>query len=123
MHIYATHSNSFDFKEEFYNPLVQLTSLIPNIKEIVLPHKDSAEQFDTLRYFKNSCALVIAEASYPSTGSGIELGWASLLNIKIVVVHHISKKPSSSYKVISDDFIVYENSEDLTNKLYNFILR
>ena len=118
MKIYVTHSNSFDFKNELYIPL--RNSNLNNIHSITLPHDNSSEQFNSKDYLKK-CDLVIAEVSFPSTGQGIELGWANLYDIPIVCVYKKGTKFSGSIKSVSNNFIEYENSKDMIAKLSNYI--
>ena len=69
------------------------------------------------------CDLFLAEASFPSTGLGIELGWANDLRIPIACIYQTGHKPSSSLKLICDDFIEYNDATDLINKLTIFLAR
>lgn len=65
--------------------------------------------------------LVIAEVSLPSTGQGIELGWASSANTPILCIYKKSAEVSSALKFITNEFIEYENSEDMIKKIKAFI--
>lgn len=60
-----------------------------------------------------SSDLVIAEVSYPSTGLGIELGWADMQGVKIVFIYKQNTNPSSALRFISKDFFKYSSSEEL----------
>lgn len=68
-----------------------------------------------------NCDLVIAEVSIPSTGQGIELGYASYSKTPIVCIYEKGAKVSSSLKFITDKFIEYENTEDMIEKVREFI--
>lgn len=114
MKIYVAHSSNFDFKTELYAPL--RNSDLNKKHEITLPHEDSSEQFDSKNYFKD-CDLVIAEVTYPSTGMGIELGWADYNNVKVICIYKYDAKVSGALKAITNDFIEYYDSVDLVNKL------
>lgn len=118
MKIYVTHSSSFDYQNELYLPLRR--SELNKLHEISLPHEHTTNQFNSKEYMKE-CDLILAEVSYPSTGQGIELGWANLYSIPIVCLYKKNLKPSGSLKVISNSFIEYENSEDLVQKLSEFL--
>jgi hypothetical protein len=87
---------------------------------IVLPHENSDKAFNSKEFFKN-CDLVIAEVSKPSTGLGIELGWADLLDIPIFCLNQKDYPISGSLKVISNHFYTYETSNELI-KIINNIL-
>ena len=65
--------------------------------------------------------MLIAEVSLPATGQGIELGWADYANTPILCIYEKKSKISSSLKFITNNFIEYENTEDMINKLNDFI--
>ena len=81
-----------------------------------MPHEKSAELFDSKKYF-DKCDLVIAEVSYPSTGQGIELGWANLKNVPIICFYRTGTKSSGSIKAISNNIFEYSDSDDLLDKI------
>lgn len=118
MKIYITHSSGFDYQNELYQPLRK--SQLDKLHEITLPHENSTDQFNSKKYMKD-CNLILAEVSYPSTGQGIELGWANLYEIPIVCFYKKDVKPSGSLKIISNTFVEYENSEDMVQKLTDYL--
>jgi len=118
MKIYVTHSSSFDYKKELYLPLRK--SELNNLHEITLPHEFSMKQFNSKEYLKG-CDLVLAEASYPSEGQKIELGWASSYKVPIICLYKKGKKISDSLKTISNVFIEYKSSEDMIQKLTDYL--
>ena len=83
-----------------------------------LPHEDKA--LNTKEIISNS-DLVIAEVSLPATGQGIELGWADYAKIPILCIYEKGTKISSSLKFITNNFIEYEDTNDMINKIRNFI--
>jgi hypothetical protein len=88
--IYLTHASTFDYKTLLYQPL-KASSLADNY-QIIFPHEtDSAARYSK-EIIKNS-DLVLAEVSYPSTGQGIELGWAEIFRKPIIffikMINHI----------------------------------
>jgi hypothetical protein len=109
MKIYVGHSRKFNFKEELYEPLKKLDH------DFTFPHKNSDEPFNSNEFLK-TCDLMIAEVSFPSTGLGIEIGWADLLNIPIIFIHKKGSKISGSLKVMKGKFIEY-TTEDLIEKI------
>lgn len=115
MKIYVAHSRGYDFVNELYNPIKN--SDLSKKYEFVFPHSESDEQFDSKNFFKTDCDLVIAEVSYQKIGLGIELGWANILNIPIICIYKKGQEISGSLKVISNNFVEYENFDDLINKL------
>jgi hypothetical protein len=110
MKIYIGHSREFDFKKELYKPLRKLDH------EFVFPHDNNHEPANTPELLK-TYDLMIAEVSFPSTGLGIELGWADLLNVPTIFIYKKGSKISGSLKVMKGKFIEYINEEDLVEKL------
>ncbi len=110
MRIYIGHSREFDFKKEFYEPLKKLNY------EFIFPHEHSDEPFNSKEFLK-TCDLMIAEVSFPSTGLGIEIGWADFLEIPIIFIYKSGSKISGSLKLMKGKFIEYSDGEDLKRKL------
>lgn len=105
MDIYIGHSTDFDFDNELYD-LLRDTELIEQ-HNVVFPHADSDELFDSHTFFEEDCDLVIAEVSYASTGLGIELGWADESNIPIICVYKEGTNPSGAIYAIAEDSDIY----------------
>lgn len=82
--IYVAHSRSFDFKKELYEPIRK--NFLNNEHTFILPHEHSEEPFNSKDYLKDEADLVIAEVSEPSTGLGIELGWADAHQVLIICI-------------------------------------
>lgn len=122
MKIYIGHSTDYDFKKELYEPI--RSSSLNTEHEIILPHEayEDASDFVTRDIIK-TCNLMIAEVSYPSTGLGIELGWADLTKCPIICIYHSGQRTSSSLKVVSDKFIEYTDKDDLMKKLKDTIAK
>lgn len=108
MRIYVAHSTNFDFKNELYEPLRALSS---DEYMFIFPHED-----DIFKHSKQIIAesdLVLAEVSYPSTGQGIELGWASAESVPIICVHKSNSKISGSLQAVSYNFLEYSTADDM----------
>jgi len=118
MKIYVGHSNEIDYKNELYLPIRK--SSLNDKYNFILPHEKSKEPFNSKDFLK-CCDLFIAEVSAKSTGLGIELGWADLLGVPIICFHKNDVRPSSSLKVITNEFIEYENDIDFIHKISNSI--
>lgn len=118
MKIYVTHSTSFDFKNELYKPLRE--SELNKLHEIILPHENTNSQFSSKEFMK-ACNLIFAEVSYPSTGQGIELGWANMVNVPIVCFYKKGMKYSGAIKAVCNDFLEYEDEKDLIKKITEFL--
>ena len=113
MKIFVSHSRDFDYKNELYKPIRK--SVLNNIYEFFFPHENE-NSINTEEIIKNS-DLILAEVSFPSTGEGIELGWANMLDVPILCVCKEGAKMSGSLKYITKDFIIYKDSTDLVNQI------
>ncbi len=118
MKIYVSHSTNFDYKKDLYKPL---TNLIPK-SDLILPHEKSHRPTFTKDIIAHKkCNFILAEVSYPSTGQGIELGWASLVDIPIVCIHKEKAIMSTSLQLITARFMPYHRIEDLKDELLQII--
>lgn len=115
MKIYCAHATSFDYKQEFYEPIKN--SELWNKNNFILPHDSSALPIHSKEIIQ-TCDLFIAEVSYPSTGLGIELGWANIFNRKILCVAKENAKVSSAINFICADILLYSDHASLIEKLY-----
>jgi hypothetical protein len=113
MKIVVTHSSAFDFKNKLYTPL--RSSALNAAHEILLPQEHGKEQV-TQDLIKNA-DVVIAEVSLPSTGQGIELGWAYIFGVPIICLYEKGSKFSNSLHFITDTFIEYKNTNDMLTQL------
>jgi nucleoside 2-deoxyribosyltransferase len=114
MKIYVAHATAFDYEKMLYQPL-KLSVLWKNYK-IILPHDTQIEPTYSKPIIE-SCDLLIAEVSHPSTGLGIELGWAHASSMPILCLHQQNANISSSLYIISRHFISYKNKDDMVNCL------
>lgn len=112
MKIYVSHSTSFDYRTELYLPL----KMHFNEHELFMPHEINDEAIDTKELLKNS-DLILAEVSYPSTGQGVELGWANDAAVPIICAHRNDRSPSSALKIVSDRFINYSTVDEFIENL------
>ena len=116
MRIYLSHSSSFDFNSELYEPLKQSQLNIQH--QIYFPH-DTVNIDVKSKEVIQKVDLLIAEVSYASTGQGIELGWAEAQNIPIICFYKLTSKFSSSLKFVTSDIIEYSDENDFLDKLGN----
>lgn len=107
-----------DFKKELYVPI--RSSALNSRHEIILPHEKSSEQLDSKKVIP-TCDLVMVEMSLPSTGVGIEMGWADGAGVKILGLYKTGSKISGSVKVVCKDFIEYEDSETMVKKIEQYL--
>ena len=113
MRIYVAHRRSPDYKKSLYEPLREAFG---EAHELILPLDTTDEQFSAKTAIPR-CDLVIAEVSQPSTGVGIELGWADSEHIRIVAIHRKDDTPSDAVQKVAHSIIAYKDSEDLISQL------
>jgi len=118
MKIYVGHSSSFDYKKDLYQPIKN--SELNTKHEIILPHEHSIAPTNTQEKLK-TMNLFIAEVSHPSTGLGIELGWANSINLPIIAIHKTDRTVSSSIATITKQIHEYANEHQLISKLTEII--
>ena len=117
MKIIVTHSSSFNFRGELYKPI--RSSVLNKEHEFLLPQEKEGEK--TTKEIIQNANLVFAEVSYPSTGQGIELGWANIFSTPIVCFYKTGVKTSSSLQYVTKNIIEYSDEKDLIEKLGNFL--
>jgi len=117
MKIFVTHATKSNFQEELYKPLRE-SSLNKN-HEIYLPQEHGRKTIT--KEFVQSCDLIIAESSFPSTGQGIELGWADIYEIPILCISKKGIEPSRALQYVTRSFASYEDGEDMIKQIEMFI--
>lgn len=117
MIIQVWHSRDFDYQNELYIP-VRESSLFTE-HEWLLPH-DGPTTYNSRDSLK-IVDLFITEVSYPSTGLGIEIWFATLYNKRILCLYKIWTPISSSLKYVTEDFIEYDTQEDMIEKISQFL--
>ena len=118
MKIYVAHSKDFDYKNELYAPIRGDEKLKEH--QIFLPHDVSASSSNT-RDFYSDIDLMIAECSYPSTGLGIELGWAFDDHVPVFAIHKQGTKVSGSVYAVTDNIAEYTDSNDMLEMIRSTI--
>ncbi|KKP69485.1 hypothetical protein A2X44_03060 [candidate division CPR3 bacterium GWF2_35_18] len=114
--IYVSHLRNSDYKNSLYKPL--RNSFLNNKYEFIFPHENSKQPYEIKKLLEsNSIDIVLAEVSFPSTGQGIELGWADIYQTPIVCIYKKGVKTAYSLQKISNEFIEYENLADITKIL------
>jgi hypothetical protein len=117
MKIFVSHTNQIDYQNELYTPLRE--SALNQTHSFFLPHEGN-KNVNTKHEIQAS-DLVLAEVSFPATGSGIEIGWADAVNVPLLCVYKEGMKISGSLKFITNDFIEYSSPEDLITKLTDYL--
>lgn len=120
MKIYFGHSREVNYEKELYEYI--RNDRVLSKENIILPHEKGYEGNNSREFYAN-LDLFIAEVSYPSTGLGIELGWAYDENIPIICIYKTSSKFSSSLKVITNNFYEYKNTDELISIIKKVILK
>ncbi len=110
MKIYVCHSTGFDYATELYAPLRSIAG-----HEFVFPHDGGADAHS--KDLIASCDLVIAEVSFPSTGMGIELGWADAAGIPIACVHRSDAKVSDAVRHVARETVAYDGPDGLVHAI------
>ena len=111
MKIYVGHSSSFDYKQDLYQTLKN--SELSADHELTFPHENSEELFNSREFLREEADVMIAEVSNPSTGLGIELGWADSLNVKLILLAQKNCSVSGSLEALESEVLRYSDSEDL----------
>lgn len=114
MKIYVCHSTAFNYVNELYEPIKQN---LASSHDFILPHDNGSDAHS--KDLIESSDLVLAEVSYPSTGQGIELGWADSAHRPIVCIYMAKTKPSGALRHIAKSFVPYIDSQDMINKILN----
>jgi hypothetical protein len=118
MKIVITHAGALPWKDEFYKA-IQNSDFYKSNKVFLPQEKDKPEQITKERVEHSD--LVIAEVSYPSTGQGIELGWADIYHRPIICVYKEKSVISNSLTFITSKFVLYKDSKELILKLEKMI--
>lgn len=111
---YVTHGSGFDYQSELYKPLKE--SKLWSKHKIILPHDEGAEVKNSNDWIEQA-DTILAEVSHPSTGQGIELGWANRSGKKIVGFYKQGSKPSGSLKFVTSKMFEYQDAESLIKNL------
>lgn len=114
MNIYISHSSSYDYEDELYEPIKN--SELFAVHRFFLPHEPENIDIDAKDELKHTDVLV-AEASLPSTGQGIELGQANVAGVPIICFYKTGAKPSGALRFVTDKIIEYSDMHDLLAKL------
>ncbi|MDB4992467.1 MAG: hypothetical protein JWL75_712 [Parcubacteria group bacterium] len=117
MKIYVAHAGDFDYENKLYIPIK--ASNLAKEHEFFLPH-EKENDFNTKEVIK-TVDLLVADISQPSTGVGMEIGRAEAAGVSVLFVSEKGAKISTSLNYVSDQFIEYEDSNDLIAKLREYI--
>ena len=117
MNIYISHSSKYDYINNLYDPIKK--SKLYETHCFYFPHE--TDEIINTKHIITNYDFLIAEISLPSISQGIELGWADYANVPILFIYQKGTTVSSSLKLVTNHFIEYENTDDMINKINNFI--
>lgn len=122
MRIYISHSTdrSYDFRKFLYEPL-QASSLMKD-NTLIFPHeRDYGNEPRNMKEEIKRAAFVLAEVSHPSTGSGIELGWANEHDVPIFCMYQYGRDYSRALLVLTKHIEHYSGATEMVEKIERFI--
>jgi hypothetical protein len=114
MDIYVGHPSRIDFEGELYTPLRE--SSFNEDHNLVFPHEESG-LFDSKAFLRDEADVFLAEVSKPSTGLGIELGWADLFDVPVIGLFRRGSEPSFSLKPVTRRLIEYSDEDELVRNV------
>ena len=115
MNIYISHcGGNYDYENELYQPIKE--SELSKMHHFFLPHEPQNIDVDAVAELKHT-DILIAEASYPSTGQGIELAQAKAANVPIICFYRTGARTSSSLRFVTNRVVEYTDVSDLFTKL------
>ncbi len=88
--------------------------------DVIFPH-DIGEDVQLRKEAMEKTDLMIVEVSIPSTGSGIEMGWAHNAGIPIHAFHQGSSEPSPAMKFVTENINVYVTEDHVRDVLQTLI--
>lgn len=120
MKIYIGHNKEINYQEELYRPIMENKYYQDPNYTFFFPHQlDRNSQND--RVFYEDIDIFFAEVSYPSTGLGIELGYAADSQVPIILLIKKGITPNTSSKTIATDILEYTSPKDLKEKIEFYI--
>ena len=108
MKIFVTHAKSFDFENELYAPL--RNSQLARDHQFIFPREGERKMTKDII---QECDVVLAEVSSPSTGSGVEMGWADAFGKPVIAIHKSGSKISTSLEYVAQAIISYKSIHEL----------
>lgn len=108
-------SGSIKHTPTFFSAINTFAEQHTNIT-IQFPH-EKEEEVHLTKDDISKADLVLVEVSIPSTGSGIELGWANAAGVPIIAFHQGGAEPSPSVKFATRDIHVYITEDHILSTL------
>ncbi len=118
--IYVSHSRYFDFRNELYKPLLEIF----DANQIILPHQLTSNIYPIKEMLINKqIEYILAEVSYPSTGQGIEFGYADMTSTPVILLAKEDVKLSSSVEEMFTNIIRYKDTADLIDQVKSRLIK
>ncbi|MCD8494736.1 MAG: nucleoside 2-deoxyribosyltransferase [Candidatus Pacebacteria bacterium] len=114
MKIVITHATTFPFEQELYAPLMAADFFSEH--EFLLPQRTGLAQQITEDMIRTA-DVVICEVSLPSTGQGIEIGWATAHKTPCVCIHKKDAHISGALQYVCDVIIPYRDTQDMVEQV------
>lgn len=105
-------SGAYRHTPVFFDAIEQFSQEEKNKVEMILPRDEQGEHNNTKMLIEEA-DLVIAEVSIASTGSGIELGWASAAGKDIVIFHQGAEVASPALQFVTQKMHSYITEDDI----------
>ncbi|MDP3770651.1 MAG: hypothetical protein Q8R40_07045 [bacterium] len=118
MKVYLSHASRFDYAKDLYAPIKKSVLFLSHI--FILPH-DAAVTSQNSKEIIAQSDVIIAETSYPSTGQGIELGWANAFSKPIFCICKKGICGSSSLISVCTSSAEYETEKELMHEIVTFL--
>ncbi len=117
--IYLGHTRDprLNYLDTFYQPLIAAL----HEHTLIMPHPNGADAVINSCDVLPKCDAMIAEVSYPSTGLGMELAWAKIVQVPILCLHHTTCTPSHSVLTHFSSIISYENTLDMVQGVAHWL--
>ncbi len=110
MKIFFAHSSSYDYVKELYEPL-KTSRYLTTEHECIFPMDNNS--LGKSKEEVQKCDLLIAEVSLPSTGQGMEIGWADAAGIPIFTIAKKGSNPSGALFYVVKETKFYNSKESL----------
>ena len=113
MKVFLAHASDFDFRNKLYIPIRH--SPLNSEFEFFFPQESEKEE--VTKELIKGMNLLLVDVSRPSTGAGIEMGWADAFSIPIIAMHEKGSSVSSSVDYVAKERIEYLGPEEIIEKL------
>jgi nucleoside 2-deoxyribosyltransferase len=122
MNIYVAHSINMDYKKDLYNPI--RSSGLNAQHNFILPHEFQDTAYNVKPEMESKqIDVLVADLSLPSTGQGVEIGWANMLNIPIICIYKNGAKTSRTTKSLAKVVLEYSDINEIPRVVETALLQ